>query len=232
MLDPSRSFTLSPMDTQRENSRRSAQAAGRCTATLIFAIFGGCWLLLSCTYFKRINAWNVGGIVITVLVLALVAKRLQRGAAPASEGAFPQGEKKRNDRIFGIINAVTYTAVFLLFFILPRLGLQNYIFPSFVALVGLHFFPMPPLYQHRANQVTGGFMILWAATCAILFKADGNRMAAFVTLGAGLALWISAIWALKTARMLLAAPHIKQPVGAEFRHRATEDKYQRRIDKP
>ena len=82
-----------------------------------------------------------------------------------------------------IINAVTYSAVFLLFLILPRFGLQNYIFPGFVALVGLHFFPMPPLYRYTANFITGTAMIVWAAICVTMFKADGNREAAYACPG-------------------------------------------------
>ncbi len=95
--------------------------------------------------------------------------------------------------------------MFLLFLILPRLGLQNYILPGFVALVGLHFFPMPPLYRYTANFVTGGFMIAWAVFCVMAFKADGNREAAFVALGAGAALWSSSAWALLSAKRLFKA---------------------------
>ena len=45
-------------------------------------------------------------------------------------------------------------------------------------------------------------MIVWAAICVTMFKADGNREAAYVALGAGTALWASAVWAILTARRL------------------------------
>ena len=65
-------------------------------------------------------------------------------------------------------------------------------------------FWLPPLYRYRANFVTGGFMVLWALFCSIVFKANGNLMAAYVALGAGLALLCSSIWALLTADRLLS----------------------------
>ena len=118
-----------------------------------------------------------------------------------SESEDPQ--KKRDDRAFGFVNAVTYIAVFLLFLTFPKVGLQDYILPAFVGLVGLHFFPMPPSYRHRANLVTGGVLIAWSATCVVAFRPNGDRMAAFASLGAGLTLWVSAAWALKAANKVL-----------------------------
>ncbi len=180
------------------------RAAGRCVGALFFTIFGGCWLLLACAYAKRFDAVPVCSIAAVAILLATGALRLRSRAARVVEPSLPKEGKRRDDRVFGAINAVTYTAVFLLFLILPRFGLQNYIFPGFVLLVGLHFFPMPPFYQHGANLVTGGFMVVWAVVCAVAFRADGNRMAAFVAGGAGVALWLSAGWALRTAGALLA----------------------------
>ncbi len=86
--------------------------------------------------------------------------------------------KRSDDRRFWVINIVTYTAVFLLFPILSALKLQDYILPGFVASVGLHFFPMPPLYQHTANLLTGACLVVWPVVCVVLFKPDGDRIAA------------------------------------------------------
>ncbi len=86
--------------------------------------------------------------------------------------------KRSDDRRFWVINIVTYTAVFLLFPILSALKLQDYILPGFVASVGLHFFPMPPLNQHTANLLTGACLVVWPVVCVVLFKPDGDRIAA------------------------------------------------------
>ncbi len=108
---------------------------------------------------------------------------MQRGRPEAIvEGALAL-QKRADDKAFAWINAGTYSAVFLLFLILPRFGLQNYIFPGFVGLLGLHFLPMPNLYRHASNVVAGACMIAWAVFCAVVFKADGNREAAYVALG-------------------------------------------------
>jgi hypothetical protein len=188
------------MSSQRD--RQILRALGRCTGALIFAVFGACWLLLSCAYMGRFHLTAILPICLFASLLVFTALRMQRHhAVPVLDEALAK-QKKREDRVFGIINAITYTAVFLLFLLLPRFGLQNYIFPCFVTLVGLHFFPMPPLYRHTANLVIGGFMVLWAVLCAVAFKASGNTMAAYVALGAGLALWSSSIWALRTAKQL------------------------------
>ncbi len=98
---------------------------------------------------------------------------------------------------------MTWISVFLVFQILPRLGLAELIFPAVVLIVGLHFFPVPPLFRHRANLVTGAVMVVWAILCPLLFH--GDRMIGFVGAGAGVALWVSAVWALNTARKLLGS---------------------------
>jgi hypothetical protein len=196
------------MMTSDDRNRNLLRAHGRCTGALIFSVFGGCWLLLSCAYFHRFHLVATVPICIASGLLALAAWRLQHfHPAAVLEGALAR-QKQADDRAFGIINAVTYSAVFLLFLILPKLGLQNYIFPGFVVLLGFHFFPMPQLYRHTANVVTGAFMIAWAIFCAVVFKADGNREAAYVAFGAGAALWSSSMWALLTAKRLFRAAQL------------------------
>ena len=193
------------MISLEQANRNLLRAHGRCTGALIFSMFGGCWWLLSCAYFHRFHWVGTVPGCLAAGLLALTAWRVQRGRPEAIlEGALAL-QKRVDDRTFGWINAGTYSAVFLLFLILPRFGLQNYIFPGFVALLGLHFFPMPPLYRHTSNIVAGACMIAWAVFCALVFKADGNREAAFVALGAGTILWFSSAWAILTAKRLFQA---------------------------
>lgn len=191
--------------------RNAARAEGRCVGALIFSTFGGVWLLLSLAYFGALRAPISIAVLGVVLVFAGIAWTQMRRAKPLAANAYPEEERSRNDRAFFIVNGVTYGLVFLLFTLLPPLGLSNYVFPGFVALVGLHFFPMPPLYRHRANLVTGGFMVIWSVFCAVYFSNDRHRIVGFVTLGAGLALWASSVWALLTAQRLLSESemHVK-----------------------
>lgn len=190
------------MISPEQANRNLLRAHGRCTGALIFSVFGGCWWLLSCAYFHRFHPVATVPVCLAAGLLALTAWRLQRGRPEAVlEGALAL-QKRAEDKAFGWSNAGTYSAVFLLFLILPRFGLQNYIFPGFVALLGLHFFPMPTLYRHTSNIVAGACMIAWAVFCALVFKADGNREAAYVALGAGTILWSSSAWAIVTAKRL------------------------------
>jgi hypothetical protein len=158
--------------------------------------------VLSCAYFHNFSVVTVATICCASLLLAGLAIGLRRTQPSPVLDEILMRSKRADDRRFGMVNAVTYGAVFLLFVVLPRFGLDNYIFPAFVALIGLHFFPMPPLYQHTANRVTGAVMILWAIFCAVHFRKDGGRATAYVTLGAGIALYCSSAWAVVTARRL------------------------------
>ena len=179
----------------------AARAVGRCYGALFFAFFGAAWVVLAAYVFGPISTLEVVAIAAPMTLLVTSAVRLLRRGKDAGKNAFPEEEQKRNDRIFGIVNAVTWVLVFLVFQILPRLGLGELIFPAVVLIVGLHFFAMPPLFRHRANLVTGTVMVVWAIVCPLLFH--GDRMIGFVAGGAGVALWVSAVWVLKTATQLL-----------------------------
>ena len=150
------------MSSQEKTNLDVLRAHGRCTGALIFSIFGGCWFLLSAAYFHRFHFIVTTPIVVALCLLSFAAWQLQRSQPPAVLEGSLGTRKQADDRAFMIINAVTYTTVFFLFLILPRFGLQNYIFPGFVALIGLHFFPMPPLYRYTANFITGAALIVWA----------------------------------------------------------------------
>jgi len=179
----------------------AAGAVSRCYGALFFAVFGGAWLLLAAYAFGRLSKLE-GVLIAAVVGLFIVgAMRLQHRGKDAGKDAVPADEQRRNDRIFGIVNAVTWITVFLVFVIFPRIGHQDLAIPAVALIVGLHFFPMPPLYRHTANLVTGACIAVWAIVCPMLFQ--GDRMIGFVAAGAGLALWASAAWALKTAVQIL-----------------------------
>jgi hypothetical protein len=170
---------------------------------MFFAVFGGAWLLLAAYAFGRLSISVAGLITVVVCLFLIAAIRLQRRGKEAGENAFPEAERRRNDRTFGIVNAVTWTAVFLVFLIFPRIGHEDLAIPAAALIVGLHFFPMPPLYRHTANLVTGACVAVWAIVCPLLFH--GDSMIGFVAAGAGLMLWSSAAWALGTASRLLGS---------------------------
>jgi uncharacterized protein DUF7010 len=192
--------------TPKTGNVDAARAVGRCYGALFFTFFGAAWLVLAAYAFGTLNGLETIAIAGAMTLLVNGAVRLLRRGKDSAKNAFPEEEQKRNDRIFGIVNAVTWVSVFLVFQIFPRLDLRELMFPAVLVIVGLHFFPMPPLFRHRANLVTGAVMVAWAILCALLFH--GDRMIGFVAAGAGVALWISAVWALRTAARLLRSAGI------------------------
>ncbi len=174
--------------------KRGAAALGRSYGALFFSFFGGCWLLLSAYAFGVFRAVQITSIFVLVLLFMAIAIRMQRRAKEVVKGAIPTEERRRDNRAFGMVNAVQWVAIFLIFTFFPKLGYGDLAFPAVLLVVGLHFFLMPPSYRHRANFVTGTVLAAWAILCPFLFK--GDRMIGFVALGAGLTLWVSAAWAL------------------------------------
>ena len=168
---------------------------------MFFSVFGGAWFLLATYAFGRLNKLVIFVIVAFVALFVITARRLQRRGKQASINAFPAIERQRNNRVFGIVNAVTWMLVAVIFQIMPRLGHPDLAFPTVVLLVGLHFFVLPPLYRHRANLLVGAVMVVWAMLCPLFFT--GDRMIGFVAAGAGVILWAGAAWALRTAGQLL-----------------------------
>ena len=168
---------------------------------IIVLLFWGSLVRARCLRFRGLTGLEIVAIAAALTVLVSQAIRLLRRGKDAAKNAFPAEEQKRNDQIFGIVNAVTWVSVFLVFQIFPRFGLGELTVPAVVLIVGLHFFPMPPLFRHRSNLVTGAVMAIWAIFCAVVFH--GDRMIGFAAAGAGVALWVSAIWALKTTTQLL-----------------------------
>ena len=180
-----------------ERKRSATQALGRSYGALFFSCFGGCWLLLSAYAFGVLRAVETVSISVLVLLLVGTAIYIQGRAKQAAIDNLPTEQRKRDDRAFGIVNAVQWIAVFLIFTFLPKLGLGDLTFSAVLLVVGLHFFLMPPSYRHRANFVTGAALSIWAIVCPLLFK--GDRMIGFIALGAGIVLLLSAAWALTFA---------------------------------
>ena len=182
-------------------SPEAERAMGRCVAALMFAVFGGLWLVLAAYAFARLDRIHIVAIVAGVAIFVITAVRLQR-RGKESGAALPEDErKKREERLFGIVNAVQGLAIFLDFLLLPKAGYNEFTVPVAALIVGGHFFAVPPLYRHRANLVTGALLVSWTIVCLLLLR--GDRMIAWVALGAGLIVWGSAAWALRTASRLL-----------------------------
>ncbi len=179
------------------SKRSAAQALGRSYGALFFSFFGSCWLLLAAYAFGALKVGPTVVVSLATLFFAWIAIRLQLRAKGASLGTPPNEQRRRDNRTFGIINAVQWVAIFLIFTFFPKLGHADLAFPAVLLVVGMHFFFMPPSYRHRSNFVTGTALVFWAVLCPLLFQ--GDKMIGFVALGAGVTLWLSAAWALTLA---------------------------------
>jgi hypothetical protein len=157
--------------------------------------------LLAAYAFGRLNKLWAALIALAIALFVIQALRMQRRGTEAAKDAVPEEERRRNGRLFGIVNAVQWIAVFLVFQIFPRVGYPDLAFPAVALIVGLHFFAMPPLYRHRANLVTGAGLVVWAIACPLLWS--GDRMIGLAAAGSGIILWASAVSALNTAGRLL-----------------------------
>jgi hypothetical protein len=190
-----------PAEVQPAVKIAAAQAVGRCHGALFFLVFGGGWLSLGAYAFGHLSPLLAGFIAASGVTLAVTALRFRRRGRDAAVDAIPQAVLRRTRRGFAILNAVMWTAIFLLFRFLPRFGLGDFSIPAVVLLVGIHFFVMPPLFRHRDNLIAGACLTGWAIVCSLAFYRD--RIIAFAATGAGVILWAAAIRGIITARQLL-----------------------------
>jgi hypothetical protein len=170
------------------------QLAGRATGAMFFFVFGAVWLEGWAT---KAEAGAPAFAVIAVLALALlaVAWRRYRRYAPALAREKGTPERRRAKRVFNIVNAVQWTAIFIFAQVLINLGKGAWIIPMAIAVIGLHFLPLAHVFKNPPHYVTGLAMVAFAGLYPLL--ASGGPTSPVGLLGAGLILWLSAAWALR-----------------------------------
>ena len=171
-----------------------AQLAGRATGAMFFFLFGAVWLEGWATTAEACAA-ACAGIAMLALVLLAVAWRRYRRYAPALAQEQGTPERRRARRVFNIVNAGQWTAIFILAQVLINLGKGAWIIPMAIAIIGLHFLPLAHVFKNPPHYVTGLAMVAFAALYPLL--ASGGPTAPVGCLGAGLILWLSAAWALR-----------------------------------
>lgn len=180
------------------------QLQGRAIGAMIFAGFGGLWLVLGLYVRETLNSRSVAGIVLVVAGLVLIALRLMREAR-----RFPRvPDDPRLNRAFHTVNALQWIAIFIAASILTRLHLDPWTVPAIAGIVGLHLFPLARLFRNPLHYATGSAMTLWAAGTSIFVPAE--HLQGMAALGAGAILWISAAAGLAAA--LRVARRSSQPL--------------------
>lgn len=169
------------------------QLAGRATGALFFALFGGAWLSFGLAATERLTAITGGGVGVGALALLLTSAWVLHRAKqlptppPSPEAA---ARRQRAGRLFNWINAAQWSAIFLLSWLLNRLGYGQVVVPMTVAVVGLHFLPLAHLFRYPGHYLTGAALLAWALGCLLLGRQPALQAQA--ALGAGIILWTSA----------------------------------------
>ena len=94
-------------------------------------------------------------------------------------------------RLRNVVNAIQWVLIFLVATILWIAGRWEWIIPSVILIVGVHFFPLAVAFRVRRHYVTGGALILLAVFYPFLSKS--GPLAPVGCLGTGVILWLSAI---------------------------------------
>jgi hypothetical protein len=175
-----------------------ATLANRAVGAMMFFVFGAVWLE---GWARQSGAgWPhyvaiAAAIAVAGLALAAMAwRRFRRhAAARARHGATP--ERRRIDRLFHIVNAVTWTVIVIAGNVLANTGRGAWVIPMAIFVLGLHFLPLARIFRNPPHYLTGAALLVLAVLYPLLASGGPSDPVGF--LGAGLVLWLSALWALR-----------------------------------
>jgi hypothetical protein len=177
-------------------SEESSAKAGRAIGAMFFSVFGAAWLVVWCLLSFGFNLGILTLIaVVTIIIFFLSLQHFRKNRnAHAAEANSP--ENKKSSRIFNIINVSQWILVFIVANVLSNLKLQEWIIPSIIFIVGLHFLPLAVVFKYSRHYITGAAMILLAVIYPLV-SSTGPK-SSIGCFGAGIILWISAVGALRS----------------------------------
>ena len=167
----------------------------RAVGATFFALFGGAWLALWNYRSAPAHLWAYGAIGAAALGILLFARARYRRYEAAAAGLAATPLQQRRQRWFHIINAGQWVVILIVGNVLANSGLGSWVIPAVILIVGLHFLPLAPLFSNAALYATGTAFILLAGIYPVM--AAGGPADPVGCLGAGLILWLSALWALR-----------------------------------
>lgn len=171
----------------------NASKASRSIGAMFLSVFGGAWLALW-AYSDFRSPWlRIAAIALATVVLFGYASSVYRRNKPALAALEGTPQHRRQSRWFNIINAVQWGAIFVLANVLSHFGLDRYIVPMIIVVVGLHFLPLASLFSYRPHYLTGALLIAWP----LLYAPSRGPGSDLGPLGAGIVLWCSAAWAIR-----------------------------------
>ena len=178
-----------PTSSQVALARRS-----RAIGATFFAVFGAAWLALWNYQAAPTRLWAYGVIGAATLAILVWARARYRRYDSAAAGVAETPQQQRRGRWFHIINVGQWVLILVVGNVLANLGLGAWVIPAVILIVGIHFLPLAPLFSNPVLYATGAAFILLAAIYP--FVAAGGPVDPVGCLGAGLILWLSALWGL------------------------------------
>jgi hypothetical protein len=187
-----------------QNFPNANQLSGRAIGSMFFAGFGTGWLFMALAAKQWIGFATVSGVMLGMSILFLTAFYLLRQSRRWPRVPDDPGR----GRAFGWINAIQWTAVFIVAFSFAKLHIDAYVISAITAIIGLHMFPLARLFRYPLHYATGAVLVAWAAASAIL--APVEQMQGTAALGTGIILWLSA-----AVTLAVAVHAARQPVPAQ-----------------
>ena len=172
-------------------AQQSAATARRAIGAMFFTIFGAIWFVI---WSQRAFGLQPGILVLiaagAMVILTLALRQYhQHRTAHDSEADSPAG--KRASRIFNIVNVTQWVGILVVGNVLANLGMKDWVLPSAIFIIGIHFFPLAKAFGNSQLVATGAAMVMLAI--AYPWVAPGGAGNPVGCLGAGIILWASAI---------------------------------------
>ena len=142
----------------------SAPLAGRAIGAMFYSVFGGAWLALwAHSEFPESISVLLAVLTVTIVLLwrAYVTYKFN---SPALKREKDSIENKRKQRVFNLVNAGQWVAVFAVAGILSMSHLENLFLPAVILIVGAHFIPLARLFNYTPHYITGAAMMLLAVS--------------------------------------------------------------------
>ena len=177
-------------------NKTSTNKAGGALKAMSFSFFGALWLVAWCLQTFGARPDILTFIVCTTAGIFLVALRQFQKAKKLPWKKVNNNAAWRLWRIFHAVNALQWVAILLAALFLSFAGYSEWIASSIILIVGLHFFPLARAFQSPDLYFTGSAMVMVSIVFPFITEAGPANPVGF--LGAGIILWVSAIWALVT----------------------------------
>jgi hypothetical protein len=174
--------------------------AGR--GALVEALFGAGWLGWGLGEAKAFNGFTgpMFGFM-TLLLLACSIFVLRRGRLLRKKYPAVGASTRTTLKVYLLFVLMEILGVLLVMSLANRYHRADLGTDWCAMVVGLHFLPLAKIFRAPHLVVLGILMTLWCALCWVLFRS--NALVISVSLGTGILLWGSCVFALLRARRVI-----------------------------